>query len=634
MSDPETSSGPRCQRTDTRDEQRRLHELIRHPHGTYEEFPRDELGRSIVERFEDQVARRPDHVVLRSPTQARTYRELDRRANRLARALLARLGPDSEPVGLVVPHDVQMVEALVGVLKAGKFYVPLDPAYPVDRLRYMARDSGVRAVVAVAEHRQLAETLLAERGGIVLLDDLPRDLADTPPGVRVPPEAYAYVLYTSGSTGTPKGVIENHRDVKHFTRVNVSDDHLCVEDVLSGFWSLSFSGLAANLYPSLLAGSRLLIADPNQVGMAGLNALIRRERLSGLSLGASMFRAMVEADTVRDGFPSIRMLRFGGSAAEPRDIRLALEVMRPGCFVRHSLGLSEIKNVCRYVFVGESWIPDRVVPVGYEVEDTDVLLLDEDGVEVAPGEVGEIVVRSPFVCPGYWNRPDVTAERFGGGANGSPDRRFRTGDLGVRDANGCLYHRGRKDFQVKIHGYRIEPREVEACLVTIPGVRDAAVIGRRGHDGESHLAAYVVPGPDLPPAAELRRRLAQTLPPYMVPAVFVVLDRLPVTPSGKLDRHALPEPAFRTSGAPADVRTDVEHLVAHVWREVLELEHVGRDDDFLLVGGDSLSAHRILARLQELFGVELPIRRFFDAGSVATQARLIEELRAPGVPGP
>ena len=184
MSDPETSSGPRCQRTDTRDEQRRLHELIRHPHGTYEEFPRDELGRSIVERFEDQVARRPDHVVLRSPTQVRTYRELDRRANRLARALLARLGPDSEPVGLVVPHDVQMVEALVGVLKAGKFYVPLDPAYPVDRLRYMARDSGVRAVVAVAEHRQLAETLLAERGGIVLLDDLPRDLADTPPGVR------------------------------------------------------------------------------------------------------------------------------------------------------------------------------------------------------------------------------------------------------------------------------------------------------------------------------------------------------------------------------------------------------------------------------------------------------------------
>ena len=211
---------------------------------------------------------------------------------------------------------------------------------------------------------------------------------------------------------------------------------------------------------------------------------------------------------------------------------------------------------------------------------------------------------------------------------------FRTGDLGVRDANGCLYHRGRKDFQVKIHGYRIEPREVEACLVAIPGVRDAAVIGRQGHDGESHLAAYVVPGPDLPPAAELRRRLAQTLPPYMVPAVFVVLDRLPVTPSGKLDRHALPEPAFRTSGAPADVRTDVEHLVAHVWQEVLELEHVGRDDDFLLVGGDSLSAHRILARLQELFGVELPIRRFFDAGSVATQARLIEELRAPGVPGP
>ena len=202
----------------------------------------------------------------------------------------------------------------MGVLKAGKFYVPLDPAYPVDRLRYMARDSCVRAVVAVAEHRQLAETLLAERGGIVLLDDLPRDLADTPPGVRVPPEAYAYVLYTSGSTGTPKGVIENHRDVKHFTRVNVSDDHLCAEDVLSGFWSLSFSGLAANLYPSLLAGSRLLIADPNQVGMAGLNALIRRERLSGLSLGASMFRAMVEADTVRDGFPSTAC---SGSADRP-----------------------------------------------------------------------------------------------------------------------------------------------------------------------------------------------------------------------------------------------------------------------------------------------------------------------------
>jgi amino acid adenylation domain-containing protein len=623
--------------TDTREAQGRLREQIRHPHGTYEEFPKEELDRSIVERFEEQAAKHPDHVVLRSTTQERTYQALDRHANRVARALLSRLGPGAEPVGLVAPHDVQMVEALVGVLKSGKFYVPLDPGYPIDRLRHMARDSGVRAVVSVLAHRELATSLAADAASVILLDDL-ADVADTPPGLTMPPDAYAYLLYTSGSTGTPKGVIENHRDVKHFTRVFVGHDHLCREDVLSGFWSLSFSGLAANLYQSLLVGARLLIVDPNQVGMAGLNVVIRQERLSLLSLSAPMFRAMVEADTVQDGFPSIRVLRFGGSAAGPRDIRLALSVMHPRCFVRHSFGLSEIKNVCSYVFAGDSRVPDGVVPVGYEVEDTEVRLLDEAGGEAGPGEVGEVVVRSPFVCPGYWNQPALNRERFGGAPNGSPGRYFRTGDLGVRDANGCLHLRGRKDFQAKIRGYRIEPHEIEVRLAAIPGVREAAVAARTARDGESYLAAYVVPGEGMPSLADLRRRLAEALPSYMPPAVFVELARLPVTPSGKLDRQALPEPVPDTAsreGSPPDGRSDLEEAVARVWRDVLGLAEVGVHDEFLLLGGDSLKAHRVLARLREHFGVELPINRFFDAKSVADQARLIEELRAPDTsPGP
>jgi amino acid adenylation domain-containing protein len=617
-------------RADTRAEQQRLLARIRHPSGAFEEIPREELSRSIVERFEDRVAKHPDHVVLRSVTQERTYRALDRQANRVARALLSRLGPGAEPVGLVVPHDVQMVEALVGVLKTGKFYVPLDPGYPIDRLRYMAADSGARAVVAVAAHRELASTLATSSASVVLLDELQADLDDTSPGVKVSPDDYAYVLYTSGSTGLPKGVIENHRDVKHFTRVFASNDHICPDDVLSGFWSLSFSGFAANLYLSLLVGARLLIADPNRTGMTGLNTLIRRERLTLLSLGVSLFRAMAEADTERDGFPSIRTLRFGGSAAEPRDIRLGLEVIHRG-FVRHSLGLSEIKHVSSYVFDHGSRILEGPVPVGYEAEDTDVRILDEDGGELPPGQVGEIVVRSPFVCPGYWNRPDLTAERFGGGPNGSPDRYFRTGDLGIRDTNGCLYHRGRKDFQVKVRGYRVEVREIEACLVTIPGVRDSAVRGWSGRDGETYLAAYVVTDRHRPPFAEMRRRLAETLPGYMVPAVFVELDRLPVTPNGKLDHHALPEPVAGSAPVDrprADDRSDAERAVAGIWQEVLGIAYVSPGDEFLLIGGDSLKAHRILARLRQQLGVDLPVSQFFDASSVAAQARLIEELRA------
>jgi acyl-coenzyme A synthetase/AMP-(fatty) acid ligase len=373
---------------------------------------------------------------------------------------------------------------------------------------------------------------------LVIIDRLPDEVTDTNPDVRCEPDDYAYIVYTSGSTGDPKGVIENHRDVKWFTGWFISSDKITQADVQTGFTSLAFSGLAAAIYVTLLGGAKTLLLDPQKVGVDRLLDLMRAYRVTHISVLPSLFRRIKNSDKFADGWPAIRLGRFGGSAVSGDDIRDFFKWAH-NAQLRHSLGMSEVKHICSYLFSHADSIPDAGVPVGYESDGLEVMLLDEDGAEVSTGAIGEIVVKGAFISPGYWKLPHATTQTIYGQPNGQPDRYMRTGDLGVRDENGCLYHKGRKDFQVKVKGYRIELEEVEVAVRNTGGVADAAVGVSALESSDYKLVAVFVPNEDFKSTSMIRRSVARTLPFQMVPTIYIEAEEIPTTSTGKIDRLEL-----------------------------------------------------------------------------------------------
>ena len=523
--------------TDTKADQLALNKKIRQLEPLAVPYGPDELQCSIIDRFERMVEALPDTEIARDEYSSATYAELNGKANRIANAVLQVSGDRQQAVGIMVQHGVGTMESVVGVLKTGNCYVPLDPAYPDDRLRYIVEDAGIRTIVTDRSYAELARSLSSSIE-LVTIDALPENASDTNIGIPNKPDDYAYIIYTSGSTGEPKGVIENHRDVKWFSGGFIESDRITQADVQTGFTSLSFSGLAAAIYVSMMCGATTLFLDPTKLGVDRLLELMRTSGVTHASLLPSLFRRMKESRRVDDGWPTIRLARFGGSAVIRDDIKDFFKWARHAHF-RHSLGLSEIKHVSSYLFANADAVPAEGVPIGYECDGLKVMLLDDDGNEVAAGEVGEIVVKGAFISPGYWNLLEVTERTFYGQPNGDPDRYMRTGDLGMKDENGCLFHKGRKDFQVKIRGYRVEIEEVEAALRNAPGVADAAVGVSAGGPSEERMIAVFVPDRDFDSTTAIRRRAARSLPFQMVPTVYIETSEIPKTTSGKIDRKAL-----------------------------------------------------------------------------------------------
>jgi amino acid adenylation domain-containing protein len=598
-------------------------------------FPREDVDGSVPARFERQVEIHAGRIAVKTGAHTLTYAELNRAANRIAHAILARRGADPEPVALLLEHGTPMVAALLGVLKAGKFYVPLDPSYPHARLVYMLEDSESGLVLTSRRLHLLAEQLATRDQALLDIDDLGPEDEDTP-GLAIAPDAFLDILYTSGSTGRPKGVVENHRNVLGFTRARTNSCHFAADDRLSLLQSFSFSGCATPLFGALLNGAALYPHDLRATGPMDLGQWLIQEEITVSFMVASTFRQMASTLTGEERFPRLRLLRIGGEPVYPRDVALYKRHFGHGCLLLNSLGSSEMKNISEYFIDERTEIAGEHVPVGYPVDGVQVLLLDENGRPVARGEIGEIVVKTRYIAPIYWRRPEETRATFLPDPAGGDERLYRTGDLGRVLPDGALVHLGRRDAQVKVRGHRIEIADVESAVLDLPEVEQAAVVARSTESGTSRLIAYLVPAAGPMPVARLRRRLLERLPDYMVPAVFVWLDALPLNSSGKVDRRNLPDPA----GARPDVespyvapRNSIERAVAAIWAEVLQLERLGVEDNFLELGGDSLQATRVLVRIRAAFGADIPLREMFAAHTVAEQAAALAGRQAAGDSG-
>jgi len=525
-----------------------LEQTVETSRSRFARFPRSDVEQSIPGRFERQASMYPDQIAIEDPQTALTYRDLNRLANRIARAVLAVRGEGPEPVALLLGNGVPVVAAMLGVLKAGKFYVPLDASQPTGRMAAILAETRPALLIADNPRMEQAQALCPVPGlsGLPLLnfDGLEPGLSEENPGLVISPATLALMLYTSGSTGKPKGVMHDHRYVLHLTMVYTNSGRISAADRLALLCPPGFAGAVRDIYCALLNGAGLLTFDVQREGLTTLAAWLRQKQITVFFAVATMFRHFCRLLTLEDRFPAVRLIELGSEPVYAGDVHLYQQHFPEAWRMIVNLGGSEISPICQFPVDAGTRIEGSTVPAGYAAEDVELLLLDTEGSPVAAGSPGEIFVRSRYLSRGYWGRPELTEAAFLPDPEGGDRRLFRTGELGRLLPDGCLLHLGRCDFQVKIGGYRVDPAEVEAFFTGTGLIREAAVTAWLDSAGEQNLAAWLVPvQPEAPPSVnELRALAAATLPGYMVPASLVLLGSLPTTSSGKLDRRALPDP--------------------------------------------------------------------------------------------
>jgi amino acid adenylation domain-containing protein/non-ribosomal peptide synthase protein (TIGR01720 family) len=580
--------------------------------------------------FEAAVARAPGLPAVVAGEVSVSYSELDARANRLARLLLAwGVGPECV-VALVLPRSVEMVAAQLAVTKAGGAFLPVDPAYPVERIRFMVADAGA-VVVLTCREVTAGRTSTVDLGDwtVPLVVDEPAALAalgamsDCSPTDADRPAPLllahpAYVIYTSGSTGRPKGVVVTHAGLASFSAAEVQRYAVAPGDRVLAFSSPSFDASVLELCMSLLVGAALVVPPPGPLlgeqlaqvlaGHGVTHALIPPAALSTVPAAAAAQLTL------------LRTLIVGGDVCPPELVAR----WAPGRRMINSYGPTESTVVATW---SEPLSATDGAPIGTPIANTRVHVLDQALQPVPIGMVGELYITGIGLARGYLGRPGLTAARFVAHPFAGPGARmYRTGDLVRWGADGQLWFVGRADEQVKIRGFRIEPGEIETVLQTHPDVDRAVVVARRDQPGPPRLVAYLVPTAGQTPAVEqLRALLAQTLPAYMVPAAFVLLDEFPLSAHGKLHRRALPAPPTDRDVPAGWVapRTETERVLVQIWADVLGVDTPGVEDEFFALGGDSILGVRVLSRIRAALGADLPVRALFDARTVARLAELV-----------
>jgi amino acid adenylation domain-containing protein len=591
-------------------------------------YPREA---SIVELFEEQAQRRGDAVALVQGHERLSYRELDRRANQVARQLVDFGIVAGDSVGLCFERSMDMVVAILGILKAGAVYVPLDSEYPLQRLEYMLEDAGVEVLVQAPG---LAPGLSERMHAVIELDGAaPLAASDE----RVPGRTrragdLAYVMYTSGSTGRPKGVCVEHRSVVRLVReTNFLD--FSADEVFLQFAPISFDAATLEIWGSLLNGARLVLAPAGPLSLAELAALLEASEVSVLWLTAALFHLMV--DEQLDALRGVRQLLAGGEALSVPHVNRYLSGLPEGSRLVNGYGPTENTTfTCCHVMASGMQV-ETTVPIGRPISNTRVYVLDRFGQPVPVGVAGELHAAGDGLARGYWRRVEQTEQAFVRSmlAEESGGRLYRTGDMVRWRHDGVLEFLGRRDQQVKVRGHRIELGEVETALASQPEVREAVVMCREDSPGDKRLVGYVVLEREADVSGEaLRVRLNDTLPTYMVPSLVTSLPSMPLTPVGKLDRAALPSPDAQggeeAHDTPAPARGSLETRLAAIWCEVLARDEVGRDRNFFEIGGHSLLATQVVSRVRKEFGIAVSLRDMFANATVSSMALL---LRREGV---
>lgn len=595
-----------------------------------------ESDKCIQELFEAQVERTPDAVAVEYRDRQLTYRQLNQQANQLAH-YLRDLGVAPEVlVGFCIDRSLETIVGLLAVLKAGGAYVPLDPTYPAERLAYMVEDAQISVLLT---RSKLRDRLPEHQAQVVDLDSGWSEIASRSsenPAIENTSENLAYVIYTSGSTGKPKGVTITHSALSCFAQTVVTEYEIVASDRLLQFASINFDTAVEEIFPSLLAGSKLVLRTDNMIGdFKTFCRACQDLQLTVLNLPTAYWHRLVNELVSREvDLPdSLRLVIIGGEKVLSEPVKswqkYLIDSGRSDLQLINSYGPTEttVSATLYRIFANTPIIGE--VPIGRPFPHLQAYILDRDRQPVASGIPGELYLSGESLARGYLNRPELTAERFCT-SDEATTRLYKTGDLVRYLADGNIEYIGRIDKQVKIRGFRIELGEIETAIVRYPNIQQTAVIAREDTPGDKRLVAYIVPREEFQ-SSELRSFLAERLPKYMMPVAYVKLDELPITPSGKIDYRALPSPDWNLSELETTAiapRNELEEKLAEIWSQVLKISPIGVEDNFFDLGGHSLLAVSLLTQIEKTFKKNIPLATFLSAPTVSGLAGIISQESA------
>ncbi|MEB9613525.1 amino acid adenylation domain-containing protein, partial [Bacillus cereus] len=575
---------------------------------TVSEYPRE---KTIHQLFEEQVERTPDHLAVVFEDQQLTYRELNERANQLARTLRKEGVQANQLVGIMVERSLEMIVGILGILKAGGAYVPIDPEYPQERIRYMLEDSGTK-ILLLQRHLQHKNTFTSK---VLFLDDAAvyhKDGSNLES--KIGPNNLAYVIYTSGTTGNPKGILTTHQNIIRVVR-DTNYISLDTQDKVLQLSSYAFDGSTFDIYGSLLNGAELiLISKEILLNMERLTNYIVKENITVLFITTALFNVLVDVNI--NCLTNIRKILFGGERVSVAHVRKAVQHIGENKII-HVYGPTESTVFATYYEVNEVEDSSENVPIGKPLSNTTTYIVNKNGQLQPIGVAGELWIGGSGLAKSYLNRPDLTSEKFVNNPFIPGERIYKTGDLVRWLSDGNIEYLGRIDQQVKIRGYRIELGEIEANLLKIESVQEAIVVVRENEDRSKQLCAYFVANNDLT-VGQIREAMSQELPDYMLPSYFVQLTHMPLTPNGKIDRKVLPEPeqSLQIGIEYVAPQTPIEEMLVSIWQTVLGVPQIGVLDNFFDLGGDSIKAIQASSKLLQA-GYKIEMKHWFKYQSVA-----------------
>jgi len=612
------------------DQQREIQNRCYHPLGGFEPFERNDLEQSISARFEKQVQKYPDRLAVKVDDQEITYSQLNYAANRIARVVHDGYGGNDSPIVLLLEHGIPMISGILGVLKAGGIYVPLDPLFPHARNTHIMSDSQAGLIVTNTRNLEYAKELNQNQLPLINIDEIKGNAQADNLDISFSPEQTAYILYTSGSTGLPKGVYQCHRNLLHDIMQYTNTLHICHNDRMTLLYSFNVNGHLRGVFGAILNGAALFPYDVKAKGLADVAAWLNKEEITFFHSVPTVFRHFIDTLHGDEKFPHVRLIRFGGERVPVDNVDFYKQHFPDHCILYTGMGSTEAGTVRQYFTDKNTVLTESVVPTGFAVDEREVILLDEQGREVGFNEVGQIAIKSRYLALGYWGKPEETSKKF---ITSSEDnsRLYLTGDLGRILPDGRLIHMGRSDSQVKVRGHRVETAEIEAILLKHPGVKEAAVVAWPDGHGDNYLAAYTVFQLDnSPKTGELYRHLRESLPDYMIPAAFVVLEAMPLTPNSKINKLALPRPEKVRPELETEFvapETPVEKTLVDICAGILGINEIGIHDNFFELGGHSLAATRVVSRIRDSFEIELPLRAIFETPTIAHIAELVTQYQ-------
>ncbi len=588
-------------------------------------WTKDECMGSFTARFDRVAERVPDHPAVIDASRTITYRELQGETRRIGAGIASLHG--TEPVGLVMAHDAVTVAVIVGAIRATRIYVVLDPTGPADRNLGLIQDAGIRYLLADPASYSAACCFAGSEQTVVRIEELAGDerRLDT---LRADGNTPAAIYYTSGSTGEPKGIVWCHRNLLHKACSMVLACELTHDDRHAVITPFTFGTSTAPMFNALLSGTSTTVYPAVKGSLEDLRQHLIDHHVTVLTPSVALFRSMLCHESRDPVAECVRVSIIGGDRYHPHDVDIWKRSFPRSAILFHGLSSTETNLIAMYRIDHDTPIDGAILPVGKPGPDKIVRILDPEGREVAPGEEGEIAVQSRYLCNGYWKRPALNAEKFRPALDGSGERMFMTGDIGRFDEDGNLYHLGRKDFMVKVRGFRVEIGEVEAALHRLEAIREAVVIAREDEKRESFLTAYVVfkQGSRLT-VDEMRRQLGVSIPGHMIPTAFRVLDSLPRSTAEKVDRRALQTLAgdrLESEASRRPISTPTEVMLQRLWKSNLGREPTDVGDSFFNLGGTSISGLALLESIRRSTGRNLPLNQLYRSPTIEALARVID----------